>query len=97
VTAVLTGALGGYSSQRDSLTVIATFLSASGQKLGSIRIGPVTPGQRKSLTTLIVRSAQASVPPKTRSVEIHVSAVRTDGSYNDGYADNLSLALKTGT
>lgn len=96
VIAILSGDLGGYSSQRDSLTVIATFLSASGKKLGSVRIGPVTPEQRKGETTLIPRSAQASVPRTTRTVAIQVRAVRTDGSYNDGYADNLSLTLAAG-
>lgn len=96
VTATLSGYLGGYSSQRDSLTVIATFLDGAGKTLGSVRIGPVSPAQRKNETTLLLRSARASVPAKTRKLAIHVNAVRTDGSYNDGYADNLSLTLATG-
>jgi len=91
LTATLTGDLGGYSTQSDSLTVVATFLDASGASLGSVRIGPVTPGQRKSTTTLIARTATARVPAKTRGVSVVLRAVRTDGSYNDGYADNLSL------
>lgn len=94
MTATLAGYLGGYSSQRDSLTVSASFLSASGKKLGGLTIGPVTPAQRKSLTTLVAKSASRRVPAKTRSIQVALTAVRTDGSYNDGYADNLKLTLK---
>jgi hypothetical protein len=93
MTATLSGDLGGYSSQRDSLTVTATFKNAAGASLGSIHIGPVTTGQRHNTTGLIIRKALARVRPQTRTVHVAVHAVRTDGSYNDGYADNLSLTL----
>ena len=93
VAATLSGYLGGYSTQSDSLTVTASFLDASGQKLGTIKIGPVTPAQRKSETTLVAKSVTAKAPPKTRSILVALHAVRTDGSYNDGYADNLQLTL----
>lgn len=95
-TAKLAGYLGGFSNQHDSLTVAASFLDASGQKLGTLKIGPVTPGQRKSLTTLVAKSATGKVPAKTRSIQVALTAVRTDGSYNDGYADNLQLRLARG-
>jgi hypothetical protein len=99
MTATLAGYLGGYASQRDSLRVAGSFLSASGAPLGTLTIGPVTPAQRKNLTTLIAKSATRKVPPKTRSIRIALTAVRTDGSYNDGYADNIQLTLtrKKGT
>ena len=93
LNATLAGYLGGYSSQRDSLTVTASFLDASGAKLGTLKIGPVTPVQRKSLTTLIAKSATHKIPSKTRSITVALTAVRTDGSYNDGYADNLKLTV----
>jgi hypothetical protein len=89
----LAGYLGGFGSQSDSLTVTASFLDASGQKVGAIKIGPVTVGQRKSETTLVAKAATVKVPAKTRSILVSLSAVRTDGSYNDGYADNLQLTL----
>lgn len=96
LSATLAAYLGGYSNQRDSLAVSATFLNASGKKLGGIRVGPVTPAQRKIQTTLIAKSATAKVPPKTRSIRVALTATRTDGAYNDGYADNLTLTLTTG-
>lgn len=92
-TVTLSGALGGFSGQRDALTVVATFRNASGATLGSIRIGPVTPAARKGATTLLARTATAKVPARTRVIHVDVQAVRTDGAYNDGYADNLSLTL----
>lgn len=92
-TATLAGELGGFSGQRDSLTVLATFRDASGHALGLVRIGPVTSAQRKGTTSLIARTATAKVPRKTRSVNLSIRAVRTDGSYNDGYADNLTLTF----
>jgi hypothetical protein len=96
LTATLAGYLGGFSGQRDSLTVTATFRDVSGNKLGGITIGPVTPAQRGNNTTMLAKSATAKLPAKTRSIEVALHAVRTDGSYNDGYADNLSLTLATG-
>ena len=39
-----------------------------GRSSGSIKIGPVTPAQRKIQTTLIAKSATAKVPAKTRSI-----------------------------
>jgi hypothetical protein len=93
VTATLSGDMGGFSAQRDSLTVTASFLDASGRVLSVMRIGPVTSAQRHGTTGLIPRITAARVHPKTRTVRIDMRAVRTDGSYNDGYADNLSLKL----
>ena len=41
------------------------------------------------------REAEASlpVPRKTRSIQVKLAAKRTVPSYNDGYADNVSLTL----
>jgi len=92
-TATLSGFLGGYASQADSLTVSATFLTATGKKLGVLKIGPVTVTERNSATTLLQKSASKPVPKNTRSIEVKLTAARTNGSYNDGYADNLALTL----
>jgi hypothetical protein len=93
VRVTLSGYLGGFASQRDSLTVTATFLDGAGAKLGSIQLGPVTAAQRKNATTLLPQSKQLVLPRRTRSVSLALRAVRTDGSYNDGYADNIALSL----
>ena len=71
----------------------ATFLDGAGAKLGSIQLGPVTAAQRKNATTLLPESKQVVLPRQRRSVSLAMLAVRTDGSYNDGYADNVALSL----
>jgi hypothetical protein len=92
--ATLAGYLGGYSTQKDAATATATFLDGGGQKLKSIRIGPVTAAQRQNVTTLLARTAKAPVPAKTRSIELTIRAIRAEGGgYNDGYADNVALTL----
>jgi hypothetical protein len=92
-TATLSGFLGGYSSQADALGVSATFLSATGQTLGVLKIGPVSATQRNNMTTLLPKSASKLVPKTTRSILVKLTAARTSGSYNDGYADSLALKL----
>lgn len=91
--ATLSGYLGGYATQRDSLLATAIFRSASGAKLGSIRIGPVSPAARNNTTAMLLKTATSRVPKQTRTIRVVLAASRTDGSYNDGYADNLSLTL----
>jgi len=91
--ATLSGSIGGYASQNDSLIATATFLSAAGVKLGAVRIGPVSAAARKSVTGMLPKTASAVVPRKTRTIRVTLGANRNDGSYNDGYADNLVLTL----
>ena len=93
-TATLSGFLGGYASQADALAVTATFLGDAGQKLGVLKIGPVGAAARNNVTTLLQKSQSKPVPKNTRSIEVKLTAARTSGSYNDGYADSLSLTLK---
>jgi len=89
----LSGYLGGFEGQQDHMVVTATFLDASGQKLGVATIGPVTPAQRKSVTGLLSRAASGKVSANTRSIDIVLAATRFAGNYNDGYGDNLALVL----
>jgi len=93
VAATLSGDLGGYADQDDSAMVVATYLNAAGGALGTLTIGPVTEAQRNGQTTLLPQSTDGTVPVGTRSVQVVLTATRVDGSYNDGYADNISLSL----
>lgn len=79
VKASLSGFLGGYSSQPDSARVDAVFRSASGAKLGSLRIGPVTPAQRANVTTLLARKRTGAVPEGTRSIDVVLTMIRGNG------------------
>jgi hypothetical protein len=91
--ASLSGDLGGYSTQDDNMVVTATYLGASGASLGSLTIGPVTEGQRGGQTTLLPQSATGAVPAGTRSIRVVMTSTRLEGTYNDGYGDNISLTL----
>jgi hypothetical protein len=96
LSATLSAALGGWGQQSDNATVTARFLNASGAQLGTLRIGPVTAGERGGVTKLLKRSKTAFVPVGTRLVEIVLTATRVNGDYNDAYFDNISLELRRG-
>ncbi|MGH9894779.1 MAG: hypothetical protein ACREA0_22930, partial [bacterium] len=93
VTFQLTGFLGGFEDQDDNTVLTVTFLSASNMNLGTASIGPVTRADRDSLTGLLLRSTAGSLPVGTRNIEPTLQMTRFEGTYNDGYADNLSLVL----
>ena len=63
VGATLTAFIGGYTVAKDLATVTARFLNAAGAQIGSVRVGPVTFEERKRLTVLLKRTAQANLPP----------------------------------
>ena len=93
VQAKLSAYLGGYTSQKDAGMVVATFLNAGDAPLGTVKVGPVTPADRQSKTTLVLREATASVPQGTTKITVVLTSTRSDGTYNDGYFDNISLVL----
>src|SRR6185312_10097109 len=93
VTATLSADLGGFATQGDNAAATAVFLGSASEQLGTLTIGPVTAADRNSTTQMLLRSATGTVPPGTRSVSVVLTATKTDGSYNDAYADNLSLTL----
>ena len=85
--------LGGFQSQEDAATVAAVYRSAAGADLGRVTIGPVTAADRGNRTSFRQRSAAAVVPSGTRAIQVVITARRQSGTYNDGYADNVTLAL----
>ena len=91
--ASLSGYLGGYGGQNDSLSASAVFLGQTGKRLGTLKIGPVTAAERKLATGLLKKTKVGSVPRQTRSIRLTLGANRTAGAYNDGYADNLALTI----
>ena len=93
VTYALSGWLGGYEDQEDNATLAVTFQDTSGVVLGTVSIGPVTAADRKDATGLLQRSSNGTVPSGTRTVLVVLSLLRTDGTANDGYADDLSLVF----
>lgn len=93
ISAKLSGQFGGFSSQTDRMSLTARFLGSGGGALGEVTVGPVTAGERQSESTLLGRFGSVEIPEGTRSIEVKLTAIRDDGNYNDGYADNLGLSL----
>lgn len=90
----LAGWLGGFSSQRDAATLSVTWRNGAGNPIGAVtKIGPVTAAARNNVTGMLRRHASGPVPTHARSVLITLHMGRADGTYNDGYADKLSLTI----
>ena len=85
--------LGGYDSQNDNAKLTATFYGAGGAVLSSASVGPVSNGDRNNQTGQLLRDTQGYIPVGTLNVGITLDLTRNAGSYNDGYADNLSFAV----
>ena len=92
----LSGWLGGYSGQNDHTLLSATWLDAGGQALGAVTLDSVFAPDRDSETGLLFSTLGGAVPVATRQVLITLDMLRTDGSYNDAYADELSFSLSGG-
>lgn len=89
----LSALLGGYQTQGDAAKVDVVYLSASSGRLGGLQVGPVTEADRGSETTFVNRSAEGAIPRGTRQLRVVVTAIRVNGTYNDGYADSVSVAI----
>ncbi len=94
VTFNLSAYLGGWESQGDNAVLTATFQDSQGHSLGTATLGPVTAADRHSATGLLPRSTQGAVPTGTRTINLVLQMTRQAGSYNDGYADDLSLVFQ---
>jgi len=90
----LSGWLGGFDGQGDHAVLSVTFVNGKGKAIGTGHIGPVTEAQRKGNSEMLFRTHRGVVPAGTRSIRVKLVMTRTDGSDNDGLADNLSLVLK---
>lgn len=93
VQAQLTGQLGGFAGQDDHMDVTVSFLGASGSALGKLVVAGPRGDVRKAQTVMVLSKGAAKLPLGTRAIEVLLTSTRESGSWNDGYADNLSLAL----
>ncbi|WP_051709767.1 alkaline phosphatase family protein [Andreprevotia chitinilytica] len=96
VTFSLSGWLGGYGIYSGQAVVTATFLDAAGNVLGTPgRLSGGTASARGNANAFIAKADSGAVPAGTRSIAVQLQFINTSGSYNVGYADNLSLTLST--
>lgn len=97
VTLDLSGWLGGFASDPDVAQLSVTFLDAGSMTRGSMAIGPVNPADRNNATGLFLRNKSTTVPVNTVKVRVTLTMTRTNGTFNDGYADSLSVVLRAPT
>ena len=94
LTAAFSALIGGYANQGDNIVINAIFQDALHGTLSTQTLGPITATDRGNQSELLARSTNSLVPTGARFVEILMTSTRLDGSYNDGYADNLSFVLR---
>jgi hypothetical protein len=85
--------LGGFSTQTDQALVEIDWKHGKTVVGTSVTLGPVTEADRGGVTEFLQRTATGTVPSNANHAFVQLSLVKLQGSYNDGYADNLSLTL----
>jgi hypothetical protein len=90
----LAGYLGGRLNEDDNVAVTIDFADADGVALGSGNgLEAVLASARGDITSLLRRKARGAVPINTQFILVTLTFTRSASSYNDGYADQLSLIL----
>ena len=93
----LSGWFGGFSSQNDNAVLSVSFRDAQNNELEFASTSLVDAAARGSETGLIFSSsgftAASNVNLSPRSAVVTLTMTRLDGSYNDGYADNLAFTI----
>lgn len=96
VQATVSGCLGGSANQTDYVELFAIPFDQNGHAISSgfFVLGP-GPADRGNQTELLPETKTTVVPAGTRSILIRMFFNRSSaqGTYNDGYADNVALRL----
>ena len=86
--------LGGMADQDDNAMMTVIFNAANMTQITSSTIGPVRAADRSSQTKLLLRGGSIGVPQNTRSIRVSLAMRVAAGTFNDGYADSLSVILR---
>jgi hypothetical protein len=96
ISANLSGWLGGFSSEADSMELTMNFSPSQDPSSNApISAGEVTASDRNNVTEFLQVSKTKLIPVGTRSVTIALTATLATPSYNDGYADDISFKLSS--
>jgi Hint domain len=93
IAATLSGYLGGYLNQDDQMALTVTWYDSLADVLGSFTLPIINAAARGDTMSLQYVSGTVVVPVGAVSAKVEMDATRYSGSYNDGYADNLSLSF----
>lgn len=95
-TAYMSAKIGGYEKQNDHIQIIYSFQDQNNSPLQEITLGPVEADERNNTTQLLEKAQSVTVPAGTRKIQVTLIATETDwGSDVDGYADHISLIIKS--
>ena len=90
----LSGWLGGWRSRPERATLTAVFLDATGHSASApVVIADVDARARRNSTALVQREEDGRVPRGTRKIVVTVQFLSGMTSFQNAYADNLSLTL----
>jgi hypothetical protein len=92
--AVVSACLGGYAGQDDRADLRVTTYGLGGEG-GHVTLEGPRAAERNGATGLLPRTATLWLPPLTDTLEIALEFQRESGvgTYNDGYADNVSVRI----
>jgi hypothetical protein len=94
VTVDFSADLGGYLSDNDHVDASMWFVDGNGQFIGEPVVLPsVTAAERGNRTVLIHRAVSVPMPVGTRFIGVILNQVHVTGTYQNGYADNVRVAL----
>jgi hypothetical protein len=86
--------VGGFGDQTDYTTISAIFTNEDQSSVtGVLGLQPATPEDRNGVTGFVHRTACVALSPGTRTAIVQAFMQRDSGTYNDGYADNISVTL----
>lgn len=91
----LNGYFGGYLSQNDRAVLNVTFRDVADNVLRTISIGDITDLERENVTGMLFQGRTGLVPVGTRTLLAELVLVRSSGTVNNGYADNLQFVLSS--
>jgi len=91
----LAGWLGGWDARPERATLTAVFLDEFDRATGTpVVVADADAAARGHVTGLVAREASGVVPAGTRRIVVTVHFLSGPTSYDDAYADNLSLSLR---
>ncbi len=85
--------LGGFSTQDDFTRVLLAFSDKGRVVLKSYQLKGPSAAQRKDVSELQYRKVTGPVPASADSARVEILMKRTEGSDDDGLADNVKLVL----
>ncbi len=89
---VLSGWLGGWQNQDYFAQWFVEFEDGGMNQIGSlVSLQSPNAAARSDQTGLFFQSTNGTIPTGTRFLSFQLDMTRLSGSYNDGYADNLSF------